>query len=178
MSTKNTGARSSKTVTVACKVPGGLILRGFRMEDRQEPVMGGGMRSFKIAVETGERVIINGPVAERGKMPLARNDLGMPDERMGMVRVEYGFALTHGIDAEFFAEWLEQNRTLEAVKNGLIFAHAQQASVVAKARDGENIRSGLEPIDPENPGRTGLKVEPTDEQKKRLVGERLKAKAA
>ncbi len=171
---KNTGARASKTVTVACKIPGGLILRGFVLVDRSELVMGGGTREIKVAQETGERVVINGPAAEKGKMPIARNGMGMPDDNLGMVQVEHGYALTHGVDAEFFNRWLEQNQTLDAVRNGLIFAHAQVSSVRAQAKDGARIRTGLEPIDPTRPG---LKIEPTDEQRKRLVGENLKVGA-
>jgi hypothetical protein len=61
-----------------------------------------------------------------------------------------GFALTPGVDKAFFDLWLDQNKTADMVKNGLLFAHSETRSVEAQARDHEAIKSGLERLDPAN----------------------------
>jgi hypothetical protein len=68
--------------------------------------------------------------------------------------------------------WLEQNETSDHIRNGLVFAHKQAASLKRQGKDHEGQRTGLEPIDPDNPSRD---IEPTDEQKKRMAGNRVRA---
>jgi hypothetical protein len=62
-----------------------------------------------------------------------------------------GFGMTHNVNAAFFAEWLEKNKSLDMVKNGLIFAHAEVKSVVDVALNSEDLKSGLEPLNPDKP---------------------------
>jgi len=63
-----------------------------------------------------------------------------------------GFGVTQ-VDADLFNGWLAANKDLPAVKNGLIFAQASEASIKAQTRDHEAQETGLEGIDPENPGK-------------------------
>jgi len=133
-------------VTVACKMPNGVVLRMHRKEERPEPVMGGGMRMVEMWVATGDNVTIAGVAAEAGKLPNAPTSSG--------------FALTPGVDADFWAAWLAQNKDLDMVRNGLIFAYDKPDFVVGKAKEMVKARTGMEPIDPNNLPRMGqFKIE-------------------
>jgi hypothetical protein len=141
------------TVTVACKMPAGLLLRTFAETTTQEPVPGGGYRDVKVFVHTGEIVKINGYAAETGKSPKA-------------MMTEEGYALTSGVSREFWETWVAQNQDLDALKNGLIFAHGALNSVYSQSRDHDKTRNGLEPMDqkgdlriPKSP-RLGAEIEP------------------
>jgi hypothetical protein len=83
-----------------------------------------------------ERVIINGSAVPFG-MP------SHPD----------GYALTHGVDADFFVEWLSLYKDMDAVKKRFIFAYPKAADASAAAREMRDEKCGLEPLDPDNPGR-------------------------
>lgn len=67
--------------------------------------------------------------------------------------IEAGYALTHGVDAAFWAQWLKLHEKMDIVAKGFIFAHAQTQSVKSHAREYEGLMSGLEPIDPDKPGK-------------------------
>lgn len=136
----------SNTVTVACKVSNGLLLRLFRMVEDVELVLGGGTRKVKRAEQVGDVVKIHGPGAALfGKNP--------------SYSIVAGYALTPNVDAEFFAEWLKQNKDHDAVKANLIFAYDKPADVEACAKEHEAQRSGLEPIDPDNPKKAVMGIE-------------------
>lgn len=126
------------TVTVGCKVPTGLKLQMYRMEDYSEPVMSGGTRTVKRAVPTGTPVILNGNARFIGK--------DTPRE------IRNGAGLTYGVDADFFAAWLVAHKDSDVVRNGLVFAQAKPGETVAQAKDHIPLKSGLEPIDPKNVG--------------------------
>lgn len=125
------------TVTVACNLPNGLILRVFNMAERSEPVMGGGTKIAQYAVQAGEPVTVHGAAVPFGAPP--------------RVTTAGGYALTPNVDAEFWAKWLEQNKDHDAVKNGLIFALPRQDSAAKEAENRSKVKSGLEPLDPEKP---------------------------
>jgi hypothetical protein len=125
-------------VTVACKIPNGLILQVYDMVDHDEPVFGGGVRVVKRAVQIGQRVKINGPARYMG--------LELPHDIKG------GCGLTYGVDADFFSKWLEQNKTAPYVKNGLVFAQpsGKAAEIDAQIKDHKKLKSGMEPLDLKN----------------------------
>ena len=123
------------TVTVACRLPHGLVLQRQVMAKRAEPVMGGGYREFEQATRVGERVVIAGfarPVNPEGDTEFAP--------------LVGGYGLTPGVDKEFFEGWLVENAELDAVKRGFIFAHEKHDTVAGKARAGDAGLSGLEAI--------------------------------
>jgi hypothetical protein len=122
------------TVTVACKLPHGMTLRVFDMVESQEPVMGGGFRAVKVAQERPERVTLKG--------------FAHPQNRAPSTQIIEGFALTYGVDAEFWNAWKTQNAQSDVVKNGLIFAHEKPVNTEAEAKDKKSLRSGLERLDP------------------------------
>ena len=124
------------TVTVACKIPNGLVLQVFSMEDTQEPVMGGGWKTVKRAIRMGAPVKINGPAVAYGKP--APHD------------IRYGVGLTYGVDADFYNAWAEQNKSSDFIVKRLVYAHPKGTEIDAQSKDQISIKSGLEPIDPQN----------------------------
>jgi hypothetical protein len=68
------------------------------------------------------------------------------------------FALTHGIPRAAWEEWLKTHSDWDAVKNGLVFAHAKADSVEGMRLDRKDARTGLEPIDPDRPPRDVRKI--------------------
>lgn len=136
-------------VTIACKLPHGLTMRVFNMAEASEPVMGGGSRTVKRAVELPERVTINGWSHPQNAAPHAP--------------IHGGYALTHGVDKDFWEKWLSQNKDSDIVVNKLIFAHEKEASAVSEAKEKAEVRSGLERLDPNKLPSTRIKK--TDTQK-------------
>ena len=129
-------ATGTATVTVACKLPHGLICRIHKKDKRMVPVYGGGYKEEEFWSETGEEFILNGnayPQNEAPKVPLA-----------------HGFALTYGVRKDWWDAWIMQNRLLPAVKNGLIFAHERQGKTEDEAKEKAGVKSGLERLDPKN----------------------------
>lgn len=123
-------------VTVACKIPNGLLLQVFQMEDAQEPVMGGGWKTVKRATRVGASVKLNGPAVAYGKP--------MPHD------IRYGVGLTYGVDADFYNAWAEQNKGSDFIVKRLVYAHAKGSEVEAQSKDQVSIKSGLEAVDPQN----------------------------
>lgn len=126
----------SVTVTVACKLPHGLILRLYDMVDFDEPAAGGGYRTIKRAQPRPGQVVIKGYLSRyRGAsiQPLAESS---------------SYALTHGVDKDFFDRWLVDNKDNPAVVNKLIFASDKPETVQGIAREHAKVRTGLEPINP------------------------------
>ena len=138
-------AGTGAVVTVACKIANGVILRGEKQVTRVEPVMGGGTREIVEWVATGERIKIHGPARAKGEDPSAD----------GMSR---GYALTFGVDADLWARWLENNKSTDMVVNRQIFAHEKQDSLRSIARDHEAVKSGMEPIVPDDDARIPKRV--------------------
>lgn len=123
-------------VTVACKMPNGLMLRVFNEVEVSVPLFGGGTKTVKEyqEVEGAPRVQIKGTAVAFGQTPRAA--------------MAGGYALTPNVDAEFWEQWLAQNRTSDMVRNNLIFATKQPAQARDKAKEQAGIKSGLEPLNP------------------------------
>lgn len=125
---------NSETVTIACKLPHGIVLRAFHMAEVSEPVMGGGSREVKKAQQIpGEFTVLG---------------VSFPQNGAPRGRMEFGFALTMGCPRELWERWLKDNKDTPMVKNGLIFAHGSEKSAVSEAREKEAQRSGFERLDP------------------------------
>ena len=132
-------ASSGGTVSIACKLPSGIILRVFQMESRTEPVMGGGVTTVKQAVQVGEPVVIKGAAYPTNTAPTQQ--------------IVGGYALTHGVSQDTWDAWLSQNRDSDIVKKNLIFASPTPDRSADQASEQREVRSGLEPIDPAKPMR-------------------------
>lgn len=143
------------TVTVACKLPNGLLLRVFQKVQDTELVMGGGARTIERYEQVGDTVKINGVAVAFGKMPTC--------EMAG------GYALTHGVDTEFWSVWFEQNKSSMLVKNKIIFGFESPERAKRHAEANLKVKSGLEPLDPFNPPQGLRQIKPADEMKDRLT---------
>jgi hypothetical protein len=124
--------KSAKTLTVACKLPNGVVLHLDDMVDEVEPVS---FKTVKIARRRPETVTVHGCAVPVGT-PLPAH------------QIHAGYALTPGVDADFWAEWLKQNKDTTMVKNNLIFAMPTREAIEAKTTEHKAQRSNLEPLDP------------------------------
>lgn len=127
-------SKTGETVTVACKMPHGIVIRGFRRSTRSVPVLGGGMRDETYFQPDGREVTILGNARPIGG-----------DYR---TRVVAGYALTQGVPKDLWDQWREANAAMPAVTNGLILAFPTTNEAAAEARKNVKVRSGLEPLDP------------------------------
>lgn len=129
-------ATAARTVTVACNLPNGITLRAFKPVKINQPILGGGMREVTEYQDTGVRFQVRGNATP-----------AMPDKNFRIPDIASGYALTHGVPAELWEEWLKANKDSAYVVNGCIFAVERDAVGQAK-REGERL-SGLEPINPD-----------------------------
>jgi hypothetical protein len=124
------------TVTVACKIPNGLMIRTFVNETYDEPVMAGGTKVVTRSRPEGWSHKLNGPARAIGK------DVNY--------QIVHGAGITHGVDADKFALWLEQNKDADYVVKGLVFAQVKADAVITQAYEHRNEKSGGEAVDPQN----------------------------
>lgn len=73
-----------------------------------------------------------------------------------------GHGITENVDKEFFEKWLSLNKDSVAVQRGLIFAHDKAGNTKSEAIEKQEEKTGLEGIDPANPGPG---IAPTEESK-------------
>lgn len=131
-----------KTVTVASKLPMSIEIQLCRPKESR--VTGQfGSTTETVNVKQGAIYVIRGVGHPVGQTPK-----GFP-KAPEMVESS-GFALTHGVDADWFAEWLEQNKETEMVQSGLIQAHGDVEYLEDKTTaEYAKLDSGLGPLNPE-----------------------------
>ena len=100
---------STGVVTVACKLPNGLILRIFEETEDSEPVLGGGSRRVKkfIPHETSYKVHGN----------------AKPFGQEVDWQIVAGYGLTPNIPRDFWETWETQNAASALVKNSFCTRH-------------------------------------------------------
>lgn len=129
---------ATDTVYVGCKMPNGLILQNFAFEEVRE------------AVPQGFRDV---PMARRLPEAYRLNGVSLTHEQRMTGDVGYaivsGAAITPGVPREFWERWLEANKASELVKNHIVFAHREEASVRRMAKEYAAQKTGLEPLDPD-----------------------------
>lgn len=133
--TETQAPKAAKTVTVACKLPMGMLLH-LQQSYKDSEQTPNGVREVTRHRKVGDGVTIAGPA-----MPV-----GEPNAPQK--QIVGGYALTRGVDADFWTQWLEQNKDASYVKNGIIFAAATRDAAEDKAEDQLKVKSGLEPLDP------------------------------
>lgn len=126
----------SGTVTVACKLPHGLMLEVV------DPAVFADVnpQNGVVARPPGKRVHVAGCARPIG-VPL-------PDDAPQVVG---GYALTQGVPAAFWEQWLAQNEEAPFVKQKLIFAHEKAGAAVGEAKEKREVRSGFEGMNPDKP---------------------------
>ncbi len=147
---------SGDTVVVACKLPAGAKLRVHTWVVRQTILAAGSKVEERVAEPTGESVTLNGSALDPAMLAAGR----FPEHP-----IVGGYALTPHVPREFWERWLEENAESDLVKNHIIFAHGTEASARDASKTHEKQLSGLEPIDPADPGaKTGMRrlIEPGD----------------
>ena len=127
------GIPTGGTVCVACKLPAGIIMRVFKQEKYNVPVLGGGTREEMRAIPVGDQIKINGNEVPFGKAP--------PFVIAG------GYALTPNVPADIALTWIEQNKGSDLVKNNLIFIHEKTEYAEKRAKELKATKSGLERLD-------------------------------
>lgn len=125
---------ATATVTVACKLPHGLLLQLQKAVEAAEPTQSNPERKVTRYERFGKVVRING--------------CAIPMDRPSSKELRGGYALTRDVDAEFFSKWLEQNKEHPAVEGGFIFASEQPAVLDRHLERNATRRTGLEPADP------------------------------
>ena len=135
---------SARTVCVACKVPTGIALQLQKQELRIVDTPKG---PEKVAfwVKQGKIYYAHGPAYPINPPP------GYPRAPL----IVGGYALTPGIPAEHWEQWLEQNKLADYVvppdgaEHGMVFAYATLDDTAAAAGEQEKLLSGLEPLSTE-----------------------------
>ena len=136
-------SKTGDTVTVACKLPHGIVLHREVKKSRTVNVLGGGQRDeFYFERVPDSEVRVYGTARVVGHAPLTR--------------IVCGFALTQGVPKETWDQWRAANKDMPAVKNGLIFAYPTTALAADAAKDPDNkkLRSNLEPLNPDKDPRS------------------------
>lgn len=124
---------SGSKVVIGLKLPNGLKMHLCDFVDDREPVPGG-ERGWKRPVKRpGSEIEIFGTVTPLGSLSPRTMVVG-------------GYALTEGVDREYWKAWLEQNAQSDIVKNNLIFAEETRESAIARAKELSAVLSGLEPM--------------------------------
>lgn len=83
----------------------------------------------------------HGLVAQLGDVSVTFNGLNSSN-------IIGGHGITEDVPAEFWAEWSKRNSGLAYMQKGLIFADAKPENTKAKAKERQNVKTGLEQIDP------------------------------
>lgn len=115
---------NSKTVTVGCKLPHGLIIQHERLQE-EKAADGAVVRRY---VPTGDSITLRGTNSSR---------------------VIGGYGLTKGVDGDFFRKWLSDNKDFAPVKAGLIFASDDLDTASDVAEERVDVVSGFEPNNPD-----------------------------
>jgi ABC-type sugar transport system substrate-binding protein len=63
-----------------------------------------------------------------------------------------GYGITEDVDEAWFTNWLKANADYDPVRQGLVFAQSTTVRAQDQARAQASVKSGFEPMDPENPG--------------------------
>ena len=130
-------ATSGEVVTVACKIPAGLVLRVFEMVPQKIP-MGNG--SF-----------VDGTIAKAREDTVTLRGFAHPQDRAANHPIIGGFGLTFGVPKEFWDLWRLQNKDSDIVRNELVFARVKSGAAEGDAKERAEVLSGLERLDPNKP---------------------------
>lgn len=120
-------SNSAGLVFVGCKLPSGLY-----MDHRNVDAMPG------VPPAEGERFLLKGTNSVTTSAGQHLPDSG-------------GYGIT-AVPADFFADWMARHKDFPPVRNGLIFAIANEADARKEAKARGEVLSGFEGLDPEKPG--------------------------
>lgn len=145
VTTDHKEATGTRTCSVALKMPNGIILQAQQEEDDVEAAPGG-FKAIKVWRPAGD------PFALKGNAKLFGPQRDIFGDETG------GYAITNGVPLDLWETWYAQNKSSMLVKNGLIFACSTEAEAMIEGKNRSKMRSGMEPIDPDNPAAaTGMR---------------------
>ena len=133
------------TVWIGCKLPTGLVIQLCTEINVDRPTFGGAVKPTKMFTRVGEQVRLKGYAVPFGKIP--------------KYSIIGDFGLTE-VKREFWEKWKEQNKGLELLQKGLVFAHGEKESTSAYAAEHAELKCGLEPLNPEGDPRTDQSESP------------------
>ena len=139
---------TGETVAVACKLPGGLLLRVFDPFEYEDPQRDGSTKTVKSwRPVPDQQFAIRGPWVASAGQAYNRTNSAVAELLPG------GYAITYGVPKELWDKWLHQNKTTNLVKKRIVFAMPSLQAATEEARKPENraVKSGMEPVDPDNP---------------------------
>ena len=125
--------QAGEKVTVACKLPQGLVMQLHRPVDVPIPILGGGVR----VVEEYHPDPDCAPITLKGW----RGNDGKPAQ--GSLA---GCGLTHNVPIDYWERWLSENADQAYIRNNLVFAFTRLDDVKGFAKEAKDIKSGLEPL--------------------------------
>lgn len=145
----NTITQAREVVSVACKMPNGIILRTFAPHTETELVLGGGTRDVTVYRQTEDQIVIGGTAARVG------------DPRPPIL-VEGGYRITPNVPKALWDSWYAANKHSDLVRNRLIYASEKREDAESFSRSHDGVLTGLEGIDPSNPGKRVRGIVPGD----------------
>ena len=85
-------------------------------------------------------------------------DISTPTKRIPKVELKgandkgaiCGYGITENVEKAFWDEWFKRYADNPMVKGGFVFAQGSRASVESKARNNKDLKTGYEPLDPNN----------------------------
>lgn len=95
----------------------------------------------------------------------ARYNMPSPNRRDLNTDIEYADGLTT-VDKAFWEKWLKEHSDYAPVKSGHIYASPSRNDAVAKAKDTEGMKTGLDPYDPRSS--SDGKIMPTEDMDRLL----------
>ncbi len=148
----------NETVSIASKMPMPFVLQLHRKVKRTVQAHGG-----TSTVEVFEP--ITGTKSRPASFTIAGNAyLKRPGDAGGVINL--GAAITSGIPLEFWNEWLSMYSEHDAIKNNMIVAHKESASVTSILKEHEKEKSGMERLDPKSLPKMGkVEVATSEEQR-------------
>ena len=133
MSLQTQPATGTETVTVACKIPMGMLCRVHEKRTINEVTLGGS-RSVEQYFATDHGFVVHGPAHAQNEGPRHLTVAG--------------YAFTKGVQKDLWDAWYEQNFELHAVQANMIFAYADADQAKDGAREHRGIKTGLERLNP------------------------------
>lgn len=116
-----------ETVTVACRMPSGVILRIFEMVDETK-VTSSGMQTSKVAREV-QRVELNGSSPRNRQGPHFLNAAGLTQ-----------------VSRHLWETWCAQNHDSDLLARRIVFTAGVEDDTNAAVREVESVLTGFEPL--------------------------------
>ena len=126
-------------VTIACKIAVPWFSLQLCEEREVAENTQTGPRTIKQWFRTGDVVRVRGTAYPAGTAPE-----GYPAKPP----MSGGYALTHGVDKDFWEAWVRQHAKAPYVLSGMIMAYEKPDSIAGATRERAGELSGLEPLDP------------------------------